>query len=198
MASNYTKLDIKTFKTRLTEGHYANATGARRGVGKSEMNDDEKKKAYKAIDDHFGTTPAAAPKAAGAKRVAKVTAKAVVKTGAKRTAGRAKRTVKAGSGRGSKPATESAPAASQELADLHTGAQATREALAGLASASELDGELDVKLTAQRGAKILQHSIDRIGELLGIAPEASEPAESEPANDAPTPGDATSGDPEDE
>lgn len=63
MASNYTKLDLKKiFKTRLTDGHYTNATGARRGVGKSEMTDDEKKKSYKAIDDHFGTTPAAAPR----------------------------------------------------------------------------------------------------------------------------------------
>mgnify|MGYP006327506837 CR=1 FL=1 len=37
MASNYVKLDLKTFKARITDNHYANATGARRGVGKSEM-----------------------------------------------------------------------------------------------------------------------------------------------------------------
>lgn len=179
MASNYTKLDLKTFKTRLADGHYANATGARRGVGKSELTDDEKKKAYKAIDEHFGTSSEPAPKAAGTKRTAKAApkapAKAVAKTPVKaRGAGRGKRAAKAGSTRGSKTVAEAAPAASQELADLHTGAQATRESLAGLASASELDSELDVKLAAQRGAKILQHSIDRIGELLGIAPEGVE------------------------
>ena len=171
MASNYTKLDLKTFKTRLADGHYANATGARRGVGKSELTDDEKKKAYKAIDEHFGTSSEPAPKAAGTKRTAKAVAKTPVKA---RGAGRGKRAAKAGSTRGSKTVAEAAPAASQELADLHTGAQATRESLAGLASASELDSELDVKLAAQRGAKILQHSIDRIGELLGIAPEGVE------------------------
>lgn len=197
MASNYVKLDLKTFKARITDNHYANATGARRGVGKSEMTDDEKKKAYKVIDDHFGSAPAATPKVGGsktvAKTVAKPAAKAVAKTVAKapvkaRVAGRGKRTAKAGSARGSKTAPEGAPAASQELADLHTGAQATRESLAGLASASEIDEKLDLRLAAQRGAKILQHSIDRIGTLLGIAPEAEvqEPAEAAPSS-APAP-----------
>lgn len=187
MASNYTKLDLKAFRLRLTEGHYTNATGARRGVGKSEMTEDEKKKAYKAIDEHFGasSTAAAAPKET-AKRVAKTTTKPVAKAGAKRAAGRAKRGAKAGSTRGNKPAAEVAPAASQELADLRIGAQATRDSLAGLASASELDPGLDVKLAVQRGAKVLQHSIDRIGELLGITSEVVELPEGEALNEAPS------------
>jgi hypothetical protein len=192
MASNYTKLDLKAFRLRLTEGHYTNATGARRGVGKSEMTEDEKKKAYKAINEHFGDTSATAAEAQKepAKRVAKTTAKTaakpVAKAGAKRTAGRAKRGAKAGSTRGNKPAAEVAPAASQELADLRIGAQATRDSLAGLASASELDPGLDVKLAVQRGAKVLQHSIDRIGELLGITSEVVELPEGEALNEAPS------------
>ena len=186
MASNYSKLDLKSFKTRLTSGHYDNATGARRGVGKSEMSDDEKKKAYKAIDDHFPDAAKAAPKAPStAKRPAKASAKAVAKPAAKRGAARAKRTSKTASAKGSKTSAEGAPAASQELADLQAGAQATRESLAGLASAAELDPELDVKAHVRRGATILQHAIDRIGSLLGIPPETSDAPDTEPPASAP-------------
>lgn len=188
MSSNYSKLDLKAFKARLTSGHYANATGARRGVGKSEMSDDEKKKAYKAIDDHFpDATKASAKAPATAKRPAKASAKAVAKPAAKRGAARGKRSAKAASAKGSKTSAEGAPAASQELADLQAGAQATRESLAGLASAAELDPELDVKAHVRRGATILQHAIDRIGNLLGIP---SETPDAEP----PAPADAPSGD----
>lgn len=185
MASNYQKLNIKLFNERLAGNQYESVTGARRAVGKSEMTDDEKAKAYKAINKHFdvesepktgGSTKGATKSAGPAKRGAATKPAAAAKTAAKgapkaRAAGRGKRTggAKKTSARANKSApAEGAPAAS-ELAELHAGAQATREALIGLTAAQEIDPSLDVKGAAARGAAILQHSIDRIGALLGTA-----------------------------
>jgi len=183
MASNYQKLNIKLFNERLAGNQYESVTGARRAVGKSEMTDDEKAKAYKAINKHFDVesepktggstkTKGAGPAKRGAATKPTTAAKTAVKGAPKaRAAGRGKRTggAKKTSARANKSApAEGAPAAS-ELAELHAGAQATREALIGLTAAQEIDPSLDVKGAAARGAAILQHSIDRIGALLGTA-----------------------------
>lgn len=195
MASNYSKLDLKSFKERLTAKHYKDATGARRGVGKSEMSADDKSAAYTAINRHFGVEAKPA-KAVGAPKAKRAPAKraATVKSAAKvaRGAGRAKRTTTAKKGtsaRGRKAAdAEGAPAA-RELADLQAGTAATQSAMAGLAAAAELDPKLDVRAAAQHGAEILQHSIERIGKILGhktaepTAPASAPPpdAEEEPS-----------------
>lgn len=190
MASNYSKLDLKSFKERLGAAHYKNATGARRGVGKSEMSDDEKSKAYKVIDTHFNVeaAPKAAAKTVAKKAVAKKTAPkaapaAAVKTG--RGAGRGKKTAaKKTSTRGRKAAdAEGAPATSteqddhrNELANLHAGAEATRSAMTGLVQAAGIDGTIDVKAGAREGAALLQRSISRISSILGsraIVPQLS-------------------------
>lgn len=175
MASNYSKLDLRSFKTRLGEDAYKNATGARRGVGKSEMTAEEKDAAYKAINKHFGveSKPVPAPKA---KRVAKAAKVAPVKAATKtaRTAGRAKKTAaKKTSGRGRKASdSEAAPALDQheELANLQAAADATRSAMAGLKDAAHLDATLDVKASAQQGFAILQNAIARIHEIVGDLP----------------------------
>lgn len=176
MASTYSKLDLKGFKERLTAKHYANATGARRGVGKSEMSDADKTSAYAAIDKHFGVEakPAKTSAVTAKRQPAKRTTAAVKGATAKpKTAARAKKTsAKKTSARGRKAADADGAPATQELADLHAGASATQAAMAGLATASELDPGLDVKASVQQGAEILQHSINRIGELLGHNPKS--------------------------
>lgn len=184
MASNYQKMTMKIFSERLSSNHYANATGARRAVGKSDMTDDEKRKAYSSIDRHFGVEPmASGTKPAAKKTVAK---KTVAKTA--RGAGRAPRsTAKKGSRASTE--TDSAPGVvHQEIASLHAGASATREAMAGLSAASEFDSTIDLKMAARRGADILQYSIDRIGELLGrkdpsLTPSPGTPSEEEESDE---------------
>lgn len=190
MASNYSKLDLKSFKTRLGEDAYKNATGARRGVGKSEMTADEKEKAYKAINAHFGveSKPVPAPKA---KRVAKAVPAKSAATKTTRTAGRAKKTAaKKTAGRGRKASdSEAAPALDQhnELANLQAAADATRSAMAGLTEAAHLDATLDVKASAQQGADILKNAIARIHEIVGELPSSSPATLSEPpAADVPS------------
>jgi len=180
MATNYVKLDMKVFKDRLGSKQYKYATGARRAVGKSEMSQADKESCYASINKHFGVSDKPA-KAASVKRPAakKTAVKATTKTP---KAGRGKRTAatkKGTSARGKTSDAEGAPAA-QELAELQAGAAATQAAMAGLATASELDPGLDVKAAIKQGAEILQHSIDRIGLLLGrkvaVLPEVPEPA----------------------
>lgn len=196
MASTYSKLDLKGFKERLANKQYKDATGARRGVGKSEMSDDDKKKAHAAINAHFGVEAAPAAKAGGVKAKrgpAKKTA--AVKTAGTKTKGapRAKRAAsakKTASARGRKTADAEGAPATQELADLQAGTAATRDALTGLAAAAELDPGLDVRGAVQRGASILDQSITRIGEILGhpkAEPSTPPPApssEPEPAAEA--------------
>jgi hypothetical protein len=61
----YDKLTLQSFRAKLKNGDYVNATGARRAVGKATSLDDaEKKSAQKAIDAHFASdAPKAAPAA---------------------------------------------------------------------------------------------------------------------------------------
>jgi hypothetical protein len=190
MASNYQKLNTKIFNERLANKQYANATGARRAVGKSEMSEDEKRKAYASIDKHFGVAAApakasAAPKSkrAVAKKGATKASAAAAKTG--RGAARGKRTAakKTASARSAKSAPAEGAPALPTLADLHAGAEATRAAMAGLGEAAGIDPSLDVKSAARKGAEILQHSIDQIGALLGH----KEPAAAVPPTPASVP-----------
>ena len=74
--SNYNKLNLSQFKTRLTEGAYATAAGANRAVGKmSDLDDADKAKAKAAVLKHFGT---AKPEKVS-KKVAKKAGKKVAK-----------------------------------------------------------------------------------------------------------------------
>lgn len=138
----FEKTTLKVFKRRLEAGEYANATGARRAVGKTqEMSDAEKKKAYAAIDAHPGPwnkkPEKVAKKPAGAVKKttpAKKAAKKVAKKSAAKTApepataptekpqkaskaGRAKRTPRAprGGTKASEETRPSAPAASPSI-----------------------------------------------------------------------------------
>lgn len=197
MASNYSKLDLKGFKERLGAKHYANATGARRGVGKSEMSEPDKASAYTAINKHFNVEAAPKASAPKAKRTpAKKTAAVKTTVTKVRVTGRAKRTAakKTPSARGRKGADAEGAPAQQELADLLAGADATRQALAGLGEAADIDGSIDVKTAARRGADILQRSIERISQILDprlprhdqepVAPPSSPaPAAPEPEDD---------------
>ena len=45
---------IATFKARLKAGHYKSLTGARRGAGRMNLNDAERKAAGTAAKKHFG------------------------------------------------------------------------------------------------------------------------------------------------
>ena len=197
MASNYSKLDLKGFKERLGAKHYANATGARRGVGKSEMSEADKASAYAAINKHFNVEAAPKASAPKAKRTpAKKTAAVKTPATKARGTGRAKRTAakKTTSAKGRKGAdAEGAPAA-QELADLLAGADATRQALAGLGEAADIDGSIDVKTAARRGADILQRSIERISQILeprlpAVPEPVAPPSSPTPVAPAPAPED---------
>lgn len=195
MASNYSKLDLKGFKERLSAKHYANATGARRGVGKSEMSEADKASAYTAINKHFNVEASPKASAPKAKRVVAKKAAAVKTPATKaRGAGRAKRgpAKKTTSAKGRKGADAEGAPATQELADLLAGADATRQALAGLGEAADIDGSIDVKTSARRGADILQRSIERISQILEPRlPSVPEPVAppSSPAPAAPEPED---------
>lgn len=80
---SYDKLSLASFTAALKEGKYESATGARRAVGKAQtLSEGDKDKARKAIDAHFGSAPAAAPKKASAKKAAAKKASAAPKKAA--------------------------------------------------------------------------------------------------------------------
>lgn len=74
---SYDKLNFASFQEGLKTGKYESATGARRAVGKAAgLSDNEKDKARKLIDAHFGSSAPVAAKvtaktAAAAKKAAK-------------------------------------------------------------------------------------------------------------------------------
>lgn len=67
----YKKMTAEDFKARLKNGDYKDATGARRGVGKADLSDDEKEQCRRAIDKFFGAEPAPAAGKKPQKKVAK-------------------------------------------------------------------------------------------------------------------------------
>jgi len=148
----YTKMTVADFKKKLNGGHYANPTGARRGVGKADLSDDEKAKCYKAIDKHFDVS--AAPKAAkktakkkAAKKAAptpaapKVTAEAP-KNGKKKAA---KKIVKK---TGKKRAARTPEVDVDALAQLHLASErigTISQAISAMRQAKEAYPELDTQ-----------------------------------------------------
>lgn len=106
---SYVKGSFDTFKSSLREGKYANATGARRAVGKlAGLSAEEKEKARKLIDHHFGESSSAAPKA---KPAAKETKKSAAPARQPRTASAAPAAKKPGrQPRTTKPSTIIPPA----------------------------------------------------------------------------------------
>jgi hypothetical protein len=90
--SSYQKFTLKTFKGKLENGDYENATGANRAIGKTqELSEGDKAKAKAMVAAHFGTevvkTAKPAKKAkAPAKKAKKAAKKAVVKKPAKKVA----------------------------------------------------------------------------------------------------------------
>ncbi len=72
--SSYQKFTLKTFKGKLENGDYENATGANRAIGKTqELSDGDKAKAKAMVVTHFGVEPA--------KASSKKVTKSVKKTG---------------------------------------------------------------------------------------------------------------------
>lgn len=104
--SSYQKFTLSTFKKKLENGDYENATGANRAVGKTqELSEKEKAKAKAMVVDHFGsepTKPKPAKKAPKAKKVAKKASKKSTK---------AKVSKKAPAKKAKKAAVKQAPAA---------------------------------------------------------------------------------------
>jgi hypothetical protein len=81
--SSYQKFTLGTFKKKLANGDYENATGANRAIGKTqELSEGDKVKAKSLVAAHFGTEVA---KSKPAKKVAKKAKKAVAKAPAKKT-----------------------------------------------------------------------------------------------------------------
>lgn len=109
--SSYQKFTLGTFKKKLENGDYENATGANRAIGKTqELSEKEKAKAKAMVVSHFGTEPVKsakkskkASKKAGKKSGKAKVAKAVTKKAATK---RAKKTA-------TKPAPKSAKKASK-------------------------------------------------------------------------------------
>lgn len=61
---SYDKGSFESFKASLKIGKYETATGARRAIGKlSQFSADDKEKARKLVDAHFGETSSSSPKA---------------------------------------------------------------------------------------------------------------------------------------
>lgn len=61
----YSKMTFADFKKKLNDGSYADATAARRGIGKAGFSEDEKTKAQKLINKYFGEEAPAPKKKAG-------------------------------------------------------------------------------------------------------------------------------------
>jgi len=77
--SSYKKFTLSTFKQKLVDGDYENATGANRAIGKTqELSDAEKVKAKTMVAAHFGTEPAKAKPAKKASKSAKKVGKVKV------------------------------------------------------------------------------------------------------------------------
>ena len=75
----YSKMTVADFRKKLAGGHYQNHTGARRGVGKADLDEAEKAKCYRAINKHFGVEDETKAAKKGGKKKAskKATAKKV-------------------------------------------------------------------------------------------------------------------------
>jgi len=94
--NNYEKRDLSAFKAKLNNDGYDSATGARRAVGKfQEWSEEDRDKARKLIDAHFGEA-STAPKSKKSKAAKKVAAKpkkaaaAAAAPGPKKVDGRSK------------------------------------------------------------------------------------------------------------
>lgn len=147
----FEKTTLEVFKRRLKAGEYADATGARRAVGKAkEMSDAEKKKATAAIDAHSG------PWAGKGNKAAKKTAK---KAAVKKTASPV---AKAGKKVAKKPAGKPAEAVPVAKKTAKKGARAKRVAKAGRAKPADKEArpateQLAPKESAPPGVPALSH-----------------------------------------
>jgi hypothetical protein len=129
MANNYKKFTPADFKEKLKEGGYAAAVGARRAIGKfADWSDEDKDKARRAVDAHFGeeggSTQKKAAKKAPAKRAGKKAARKAAAAPAKKAAKKA--AASAPAKRGRKPRAVAAATAPQ--ASSGPGRKATKAA----------------------------------------------------------------------
>lgn len=76
--SSYQKFTLSTFKKKLANGDYENATGANRAIGKTqELSEGDKAKAKAMVATHFGVEPSKASPKKKASKSSKKAAKAV-------------------------------------------------------------------------------------------------------------------------
>ena len=137
--NTYTKMTLQSFLERLKEGKYQGIAGARRAVGKSELDDEEKKKANKAIDRHFSSPDEAAPSPAAPQKIVKIVRE---KKG--------------------EPVEDE-----KDLRATHRTVQVTKDALEGLARAKTADAQVNVSEAAQIGVNILGKALSKIHQALG-------------------------------
>lgn len=114
MANNYKKFTLADFKEKLKDGGYAAPVGARRAIGKfADWSDEDKDKARRAVDAHFGEEGGSAQKKTAKKAPAKRAKKAARKAAAAPAKKAAKKAPAAAPAkRGRKPRAAAAPQAS--------------------------------------------------------------------------------------
>lgn len=143
--NTYVKMTLQSFLERLKEGKYQGVAGARRAVGKSELSDEEKKKANKVIDRHFSSSDEAATSSSPAP---------------------AQKVVKVIREKKNEPVEEE-----KDLRSTHRTVQVTKDALEGLARAKTADAGVNVSDAAQVGVNILGKALHKIHQALGGKPK---------------------------
>lgn len=159
----YSKMTFADFKKKLKDGSYETATAARRGIGKADFSEDEKDKAQKLINKHFGDTPEPKKKAGKASKEKATKAKAAKAE----KAGKAAKPAAGGKKRGRKPKAEKI-AAQEEQAPKRRRVQEElfmtpedKEAYSMLHLAGECIGTIHQSLEAMKLAKEVSPSIDQ-------------------------------------
>ena len=156
--AEYQKLDIAAFKEKLNGGGYKSAGGARKALGKAKgLSSDERDKALKLINKHFGDVPTPPPKpAAKAPRKKKAAAKAPKAAKAPRattkTAGRTKKSV---------VSQEDPGTLARGVIDTAHVAIASLKEIPGIT-----DGKLDVTKGLESSAKAIEGAMDYLNRAL--------------------------------
>ncbi len=169
----YEKATLATFKTKLQADGYKNLAGAKKSIGKSSFSDEDKAKALKLAEKHFGETPAkpAAKKSATKKTVAtkapKAAKAAATKAPAKPKATKSKTTkAKAGKGAVTAKVSEGTTSAVERITTINYAAGTVQHMLAGMQQARDLGApESEVAVGAQQAQRAL---LVCVGEVLSV------------------------------
>jgi len=188
----FVKAGLDDFKVNLKGGKYANPTGARRAVGKlSTLSSEEKDKARKMIDAHFGEPSqpkAAAPKAPVRTPVTAAAKKPVVQAAAAARAPRASGIAPAARKLGRPPKAKTASMLPPPPSDLHQHTDdlsigerivsSSTSALTSLQNVQNAYSGIDTKSAAEAYTGTLSsavHIFRRVlNDRLGIATESVE------------------------